>query len=438
MPAICPKCQTELPEIGCHCPNDGCFGVSPSDFATHPNIIGRPLGGSFVALKKIGQGGMGTVFEGRQIQFERIVAIKVLSKVHFEDPQIIARFEREAKSVARVVHPNVVQLIDFGLEDGDIAYIVMEYVKGVELSSVPASELSGRFIVHVTHQILNALAEAHSMNIIHRDLKPDNIMLTLEDGDPHFVKVLDFGLAAMTDQAKLTMSGQALGTPWYMSPEQATASTVTAASDIYSLGCILYELASSKPPFPGNRPYNVMMQHVNAQVPPLSLRPEVSLSDGMIQFICKCLEKDPAERFTSAKDALDALYSLPEWADAAPADPTQSLRISMMQLSEMNRMKSDVSSIVSNISSISATLEPNDVRIEQPIQPSTGGRALATPMPESDPEAASPSLDTGLPQTPSLSLQMRLDPNIAFRRMIVIIGIMIVVLLGILIYLVAR
>ena len=420
MPAICPKCQAELPDIGARCPNDGWFGVSPADLAANNRIIGRPLGESFVALRKIGQGGMGTVYEGRQIQFERVVAIKVLSKLHLTDPQIVARFEREAKSVARVVHPNVVQLIDSGVENGDIAYIVMEYVKGIELSSVPATELSGRFIVHVTQQILNALAEAHSMNVIHRDLKPDNIMLTQEDGDNYFVKVLDFGLASLTDRAKITMSGQALGTPWYMSPEQATASSVTEASDIYSLGCILYELASSKPPFPGNRPFNVMMQHVNAQVPPLVLRPEVQLSSGMILFIQKCLEKNPEDRYRTAKEALEALYKLPEWADAAPADPTQSLRLSMMQLSEMNRIKTD-------ISAISSAIDPGEISVSQQL-PSSQTRSISTSLAATQESADVPEHSPG-----SLSLQMRVDPNVAFRRLIYVIGVIVVLLVIVLV-----
>ncbi len=355
MVAICPKCHSELAEVGQRCANDGWFGIAPEELASgNNNILGRPLGGSFVALRKIGQGGMGTVYEGRQIQINRVVAIKVLSKLHITDDQILARFEREAKSVARVIHPNVVQLIDSGIEDGDIAYIVMEYVQGIELSNIPGSELSGQFIVHIAHQVLNALSEAHEMNVIHRDLKPDNIMITQEAGDNHFVKILDFGLAALTDGAKITFSGQALGTPWYMSPEQATASPVTQASDIYSLGCVLYELATSKPPFPGNRPYNVMMQHVNAQVPMLVLRPEVELSSEMIAFILKCLEKSPSDRYQTANEALQALHQLPEWAADGTSDPSVSLRISMNQLSEMSQVRSDV------ISGISATLDSNE------------------------------------------------------------------------------
>ena len=362
--AVCPKCLCELPKIGARCEKDGWFGIAPEDYTPSNNILGRPLGGSFVPVRKIGQGGMGTVYEGRQIQFERVVAIKILSKLHLTDSQIIARFEREAKSVARVSHPNVVRLIDSGIEDGDIAYIIMEYVRGVELSNVSESELSGQFIVHVAHQVLNALSEAHAMNVIHRDLKPDNIMITSEDGDNHFVKVLDFGLASLTDSAKITVSGQALGTPWYMSPEQATASPVTEASDIYSLGCVLYELATSKPPFPGNRPFNVMMQHVNAQVPPLIQRPEVEISDKMVAFILKCLEKQPSDRFHSANEALEALHRLPEWSIASQSDPNQSLRMSMMQLSEIGRLRSEV---ISGISASIASSESPIIRESGPF-----------------------------------------------------------------------
>lgn len=350
MQAVCPKCRCQLPQIGYRCENDGWYGVDISELDYPDTVIGRPLAGAFYALRRIGQGGMGTVYEGRQIQFNRVVAIKVLSTAHLSDEQVFARFEREARSIARVNHPNVVKLIDSGFEAGNsIAYIVMEYVKGIELSNIPTSEISGQFIAHIAYQVLNALAEAHAMNVIHRDLKPDNIMITNENGDPHFVKVLDFGLAALTDRAKITMSGQALGTPWYMSPEQATASAVSFSSDIYSLGCILYELATSKPPFPGNRPFNVMMQHVNAQVPPMITRPEAEISAGMVGFILRCLEKQPQNRYQTADEALSALYMLPEWMVDGQSTPSQSLLQSMRQLSQLSDIRSDISSSITGI-----------------------------------------------------------------------------------------
>ena len=448
MQVICPKCQSELQAIGQRCPNDGWFGVASDELLTGDHIVGRPLGESFVALKKIGQGGMGTVYEGKQIQFERTVAVKVLSKLHLTDPQIIARFEREAKSIARVIHPNVVQLIDSGVENGDIAYIVMEYVKGVELSNLPPSEITASLIIHITNQILNALSEAHSMNVIHRDLKPDNIMLCQEDGDNHFVKVLDFGLASLTDRAKITISGQALGTPWYMSPEQATATSVTTASDIYSLGCILYELVTSKPPFPGTRPFNVMMQHVNAQVPPIVPREGLEISDKLSAFINRCLEKKPEDRYQTAKEALQALYALPEWlAVGQKMDPTQSLRLSMSQLSEMNRLKSEVSSITSALDEINIRPRtPSTSRSVSLALSPDPAEALDSPTIEQNLASlqnAAPNEPPAVPhsETPSVPLaptRARLDPNVAFRRLLIIIAVIAVLFIATLLYLIFR
>ena len=341
--AICPHCHSELPEVGALCSHDGWYGVSPTELAKadKDSILGYPIAGKFVPLKRVGQGGMGVVYKGRQIGLDRIVAIKILSQLQQSNEQIAMRFQREAKSIARIVHQNVVQLIDSGF-DNNIAYIIMEYVEGRELSSLKGSELSGQLIVHIAHQILNALAEAHSRNVIHRDLKPDNIMLAVSDEDKYCVKVLDFGLAALTDNSKITFSGQALGTPWYMSPEQATASPVTTMTDIYSLGCILFELASGKPPYAGNRPYNVMMQHVNAEIPMLVPRPEIELSSEMLSFINRCLQKEPKRRYASALDALDALHQCPEWIAAGQLDPLHSISMVMKQLCEINDMRSDV------------------------------------------------------------------------------------------------
>lgn len=351
--AICPKCRNQYRNIGDRCENDGFYAVDPEELASGDPIVGRLLGERFVPLRKIGQGGMGVVYEGRQIDFGRVVAIKILSRLQQSNEQVSMRFQREARSIARIVHPNVVQLIDSGFDEDGIAYIVMEYVDGCDLSSIEGYELSGQLIVHIASQTLSALSEAHAMNVIHRDLKPDNIMITKEGSDNHFVKVLDFGLAAMTDGNLITMSGQALGTPWYMSPEQATASVVTATTDIYSLGCVLYELASSKPPFPGNRPFNVMMQHVNASVPPLLLRPEVELSGQMIAFIYKCLEKIPSDRFASAGEALEGLKQVPEWVAAVQSDPSHSIRMVMRQLSEMGEVRSNISSSINPVISSS-------------------------------------------------------------------------------------
>lgn len=421
MKAICPKCRCELPEIGWRCENDGWFGVDPQELEYPDTIVGRPLGGSFYAFRHIGQGGMGTVYEGRQLPFNRVVAIKVLSLAQLNDPQVLARFKREAQSVARVSHPNVVKLIDSGVEDGSVAYIVMEFVRGTELSAVPASEISGQFIVHVAYQVLSALSEAHAMGVIHRDLKPDNIMLTVEDNDVHFVKVLDFGLASINDRAKITFSGQALGTPWYMSPEQATASNVTYASDIYSLGCILYELATSKPPFPGNRPFNVMMQHVNAQVPPLQPRPEVELSPQIIAFIMKCLEKAPENRFETAAKALEALFKLPEWASVGQSSQTQSLIHNITQISKL--AESSISNIVdaNDISDVVNSDEFKNLSSENPalsmkmlareLSSMQNRASLQISQPTESAAHTLPSIPTKTPTTPITTHTNHIPPK---------------------------
>ena len=357
---------------------------------------------------------MGTVYEGRQIHFNRVVAIKVLSNFHLSDAQVFARFDREAKSIARINHPNVVKLIDSGI-DGEITYIVMEYVNGVELSSIPGSEISGQFIVHVAWQVLNALSEAHAMNVIHRDLKPDNIMITSEGGNNQFVKVLDFGLAALTDRAKITISGQALGTPWYMSPEQATASPVTAASDIYSFGCILYELATSPPPFPGNRPFNVMMQHVNAQVPPLIPRPEAEISPEMTAFIYKCLEKNSENRFSSANEALKALSRLPEFIAAGQSDPNQSLVQSIHQLTQLAEIRSDIISGVSDV--IKSSENPC---LRESITPRSGSISIEIPA------SSNHRLVANAP-APTVAPDPSLDANRRFNRLVALLALIIIV-----------
>ena len=380
--AICPHCQCALPEIGALCKNDGWYGVSPDELARADKdaLLGYPIAGKFVPLKRVGQGGMGVVYQGRQIGFERTVAIKILSQLRQSNEQITLRFQQEAKSIARIVHKNVVQLIDSGI-DHNIAYIIMEFVEGRELTSLKAHELSGQLIAHIAHQILNALSEAHSRNVIHRDLKPDNIMLTVSDEDKYCVKILDFGLAALTDSSKITFSGQALGTPWYMSPEQATASPVTHLTDIYSLGCILFELASGKPPYSGNRPYNVMMQHVNAEIPLLVPRAEIELSSDMLGFIRKCLQKDPQNRYRSALEALDALHLCPEWVAAGQYDSLHSISIVMKQLYETSDIRSNVAPCLSSPSSgdLAVISSRNNQLVTDDLRLPTAGNAEGIP-----------------------------------------------------------
>jgi serine/threonine protein kinase len=342
--AICPACQREFANRGDFCEKDGLYAIDKEDFKTTDSLLGRKIDGKYIALRRVGRGGMGSVYEAKQLGLDRTVALKVLSQSLKNRSQAFERFLREAESIGRISHHNIVKLYDFGVDPNGLAYLAMEFVDGRVLSSLAPSELSAQLVAHICMQILSALKVAHNNNIIHRDLKPENIMLSATSSDEYCVKVLDFGLASLINSSRISVVGEALGTPWYMSPEQATASQVTFASDIYSLGCILYELISSKPPFPGNRPYNVMMQHVNADPPELVSRPELEISNEFKAFVMRCLQKKLSRRYKSAKSAIRALQTLPEWLAASLSQPRQSIRIGMKQLVIAAETKEELSS----------------------------------------------------------------------------------------------
>lgn len=342
--AICPCCQSEFERAGELCAKGGLYSVEEDAYRPDDRVLGHNIDGKYIALRRVGRGGMGAVYEARQVALDRRVALKVLSRTLKNHGQAFERFLREAESIGRISHHHIVKLFDFGVEPDGLAYLAMEFVDGRVLSRLEPQELSGQLIAHICAQTLSALEAAHSVNIIHRDLKPDNIMLTTTSSDGYYVKVLDFGLASLIDGSRISAVGEALGTPWYMSPEQATASPVTFSSDIYSLGCILYELVSAKPPFPGNRPYNVMMQHVNTQPPPLVCRPELEISPELRSFIMRCLEKNPQMRYGSASAARAELKTMPEWLTAALSQPSQSIRIGMKQLILASEVKEELSS----------------------------------------------------------------------------------------------
>jgi len=209
-------------------------------------------------VDKIGEGGMGAVFRAEHVHMRKMVALKVLLSELARHEEVVARFEREAVSAANIEHPNVATATDFGrLPDGSF-FLVMEYVPGRSLrAELENGRLEPARALKITRGILGAIEAAHLKNIVHRDLKPENVMLVERDGDPDFVKVLDFGIAktdVMTgDPAKpgLTRTGAVMGTPEYMAPEQAVGQQVDARSDLYSLGIIMYEMLAGFPPFSG-------------------------------------------------------------------------------------------------------------------------------------------------------------------------------------------
>ena len=255
-------------------------------------------------LEQLGSGGMATVWRAWDQRLQRYVAVKLLAPVLAADPGFQVRFEREARHAARLSHPNVVAVFDFGADDG-IPFLVMELVDGESLGARlrRAGVLDPISTVQVCGSILDGLAEAHGHGIIHRDVKPSNILI----GTNGNVKIADFGVArTLGDSAHLTDTGVLMGTVGYLSPEQCAGKPASPRSDLYAVGCVVYECLTGGPPFTGESPASVMYQHLHAT--PISIgarRPETPAQlRGAVE---RALQKDPDFRFTSASQMKGAL-----------------------------------------------------------------------------------------------------------------------------------
>jgi serine/threonine-protein kinase len=299
----CPTCEKSFHE-GKRCPNDGTELVvlgAPID-----PLIGRSLNDRYTIDVRLGAGGMGTVYRGSQHSVGRDVAIKVVSPRLVSDPDAIKRFLREAKLASRLGHPNAVAILDFGQTSDGLFFLVMELLLGRTLDKVLRTD--GRFplprVVRIATQICEALEGAHRLDIVHRDLKPANVMLL--DSERDLVKVLDFGLAKSLSNdsgtTSMTGSGALLGTPAYMSPEAALGREVDARADLYSLGCMLYVLASGRMPFYSEHSHELISMQANA-IP----SPPPGVPAALSDVIMRLLEKDPARRYQTAGDTRDAI-----------------------------------------------------------------------------------------------------------------------------------
>lgn len=271
------------------------------------NLIGETLGGRYQVTEILGQGGMSAVYKAFDPNLQRVVAIKTIHSHLANDPKFVVRFQDEATAVAKLRHPNIVQVYDFN-HDADFYYMVQEYVPGETLQErlrrmnqaerrMPIAEA-----VRYTIQLCNALEYAHQRGLIHRDIKPANIMLDV-NGD---AILMDFGIVKMVGGQSHTATGAVVGTALYMPPELIRGESPGPRSDMYSLGITLFEMVSGRPPFEADSAMALMMMHINDSVPDLhGLRPEVP--DDLIAVIEQSLAKNPMERFTSMAEMADAL-----------------------------------------------------------------------------------------------------------------------------------
>ncbi|MBX5448605.1 protein kinase domain-containing protein [Thermogemmatispora sp.] len=280
-------------------------------------LEGTLIAGRYEIREHIATGGMASVFKTWDHRVERIVAIKVLRSLDKNDLRAVERFRREARAAAALAHPNAVTIYDF-VEEGGQYFLVMEYIQGPTLKQLITQRrrLQVREAFEIACQVCSVLQVAHARGFIHRDIKPQNIMLTWNGITPHshdlssglWVKLTDFGIVRVAEDAGLTNSGIVLGTADYLSPEQARGETLTASSDLYSLGVVLFEMLAGRPPFVGPTAVSIAMQHASTN-PPLLRQFNPSLPVSVERVVMRALEKEPEERFHSALELQQALRS---------------------------------------------------------------------------------------------------------------------------------
>lgn len=301
---VCLECLQEFPEQLGICPNDG----SPLNKLTEDPFVGTVLADRYKMLSLLGKGGLSSVYKAQHCQLGKMFAIKIIHAYFMSDVITVKRFQLEAKSLGKLSHRNLIAVQDFGITTRGLPYLVMDFVEGIDLAHIIFKKpLEIERALPIFMQLCDGLEHAHSQGIIHRDLKPSNIMIVRENGH-EIVKIIDFGLAksiAVESQEKLTATGSVFGSPQYMSPEQCLGRKADHRSDIYSLGCLMYECVTGKPPFDSDSPVEILTKQL-AEEPPAF--PESANLPGWLKAeIFTALRKDPAHRQQSASQLKEAL-----------------------------------------------------------------------------------------------------------------------------------
>ncbi len=313
---LCPRCHAENKGDARFCERCGENLAALSQKGKDP-FIGRILSDKYLILDHLGDGGMGKVYKAEQLSLSKNIAIKILHKELLQNDTQVKRFQREALLASRLEHPNSINIIDFGKTEEGAHFLAMEALSGVELSDVIKKEfpLSTERTVHIMMQVCSVLSEAHANTIVHRDLKPENIMLIDRMDDPNFVKVLDFGIAKLHErdpnEPAITMQGMVCGTPEYMSPEQAMGKELDPRTDLYSLGCVLYEMLTQRVPFRNPNPQALLAMHIKEKpVPPSQLMPDLNIDPALEKVALKAMKKKVENRYQSSMEMRQALEAI--------------------------------------------------------------------------------------------------------------------------------
>ncbi len=297
---VCEVCGARFRSSRGTCPLDGGRLQALPD-----PLIGQLIAGRYLVSERIGAGGMGVVYRARHEVVGGDVALKFLSPQLAYEPANRARFLREARAANRINHEHIIDITDYGETDDGRVYLVMEYLVGVPLNEAIAQDaLSIPRALGIAIQCARALARAHELDVVHRDIKPDNIYL-LDGYERDFVKLLDFGLAHMKGELRVTTTGTVFGTPEYIAPEQARGAPIHPSADLYSLGCVVFEMLTGQLPFQGSPP-DLIVKHLREPPPPPSrFRPDIG--PDLDAAVLRMLRKDPSDRFPSALELARAL-----------------------------------------------------------------------------------------------------------------------------------
>ena len=322
---VCTTCGTSYGSTVRICVHDGTPLLTGRP---HDQHLGTLLDGKYRIDSFITAGGMGSVYRAVHVMLDKTVAVKVIKNELVTSDEVVARFQREARATSNLDHPNIVSVYDLGQTPEGTLYIAMEFIDGPSLKEVirrngPLTPLES---IDILRQVASALSSAHRKQIVHRDLKSDNLMLATEDGR-RVVKLVDFGIAKTFDEStQLTAAGYMLGTPHYMSPEQAAGKPVDHRADLYSLGVILYEMVTGEVPF-GDAALTSVLVKLATEVPPppSARRPDRHVPPALDAVAMRCLEKDPERRFQSADEFADALERAFAEIERQPAMPGTSI-----------------------------------------------------------------------------------------------------------------
>lgn len=317
---VCPTCGTEYPLSERFCPRDGTALRSASQTA---DLLGSVVADRYHIIKKLGEGGMGTVYLAEHVKMGRKSALKVMNPGMNSDPDAIARFNREASNASRLSHPNICGIYDFGETPEGLIYLAMEFIEGKALTDLIEADgsLAPARAASIVHQTGDALQVAHDAGIVHRDLKPDNIMVTKNRDGSDLVKVVDFGIAkaSSSDAQKVTKTGLVVGTPEYMSPEQLSGDKLDGRSDIYSLALVAFNCLTGKLPFPSETAQEAMIMRLTDRPRMLSeIRPDITWPEKLQEVMDRGLARDADERYQSAaqfgRDFAEAVSGMPSVA----------------------------------------------------------------------------------------------------------------------------